>query len=816
METPKRRAASAIARQLTVHSPQSRALDKLPCVSESQDSEIIDTLDKNRQARFFASGKDAQLTMKCWRNVLYFRYKQSSETDDSYSVEWEDRDAQENVITVHKNFLDCGTNELPKNLSKTVCRVWKGETKLITITLYFKRPEKTRYMSGTCLIQGHAKVDWVKTEFRSLCAYVKFLRERGVNASKEITTLPPVECGTTDTTGVKNIDQQQQNPNAPIAMCPPEAASPHNATNDITLPQVEFVNTMEGVLDDASSINHQHTENRKASTAASAPDAASPVDATCANQDDSAKSNDTDANSNESTTGNPSMSHRHSASADPTPPSITDILRQLTEAQSLIADLQTEMASVKTENGKLNERCTSLETRLEQVDKRQREEAAQADKDLSTVNTNLNSSLQTVSKNLKEETAKLSTTIDSHDGRITHLSTQIKQMRPSYALAASNPPDNLKNKHSPTLTPLVPSASTPSKTRLPLTNVTPPTEKQSDANSSQSDSGDEKPSPRDQRKQANVPVNDEDHRDGDSNDSVDGGKPNSNASKKAEAKSKEEHKEEHPPSPLERLTNTRIRRGVNTLILGDSITRNFDQEKMSVGQAVVQNISISGLSVHDVIDWLRKRSPSHAITHVTFHVGINSCGGGPVETRTWLQVIDELLRVFPRAHLQASSIIPPRGRHYLSQAVHDSNVNLSEACRRTNISFLDNTPVFTAPSGWPKLKLYNTGRDQIHLSKDGARRLALNIRFGGPDPRIHDNHQRDTTYVSNNHHQVSDNRSHMRKDNQPMNSNVKSEDPNQKLIYDYQHQSTKGADQQRLVKLIQTLHSVTTDILSFS
>ncbi|KAK7484632.1 hypothetical protein BaRGS_00024158 [Batillaria attramentaria] len=70
---------------------------------------------------------------------------------------------------------------------------------------------------------------------------------------------------------------------------------------------------------------------------------------------------------------------------------------------------------------------------------------------------------------------------------------------------------------------------------------------------------------------------------------------------------------------------------------------------MSVDGCTVQNLAVSGLSVLDLDKWLRTITPVRHIRHVTFHVGVNSCGGGPVETRTWLQLIRQHARVFPNS-----------------------------------------------------------------------------------------------------------------------------------------------------------------------
>ncbi|KAL8611880.1 hypothetical protein ACOMHN_046773 [Nucella lapillus] len=72
-----------------------------------------------------------------------------------------------------------------------------------------------------------------------------------------------------------------------------------------------------------------------------------------------------------------------------------------------------------------------------------------------------------------------------------------------------------------------------------------------------------------------------------------------------------------------------------------------------------------------------------------------------------------------------SSIIPARGRHHLNNSVFPSNRNLHAACKHQNVTYIDNTDIFTTSSGAPRLALY---LNLTHPSDRGTARLATNIR----------------------------------------------------------------------------------------
>ncbi|KAK7490774.1 hypothetical protein BaRGS_00018003 [Batillaria attramentaria] len=201
--------------------------------------------------------------------------------------------------------------------------------------------------------------------------------------------------------------------------------------------------------------------------------------------------------------------------------------------------------------------------------------------------------------------------------------------------------------------------------------------------------------------------------------------------RKQSPKSTDSHHTPDRSSPLDKLSNTKIHHDVNSLLIGDSVTQHIDEKKMSVGDVLLQNISVSGLRVEHLMTWLATQSPVSHITHVTVHVGINSCWSGPVTKQTWLKLVRLLQRVFPEANLQMSSIVPPAGRHTLCRPAFTSNESLRATCEQAKVPFVDHVPTFLTASGAPRQILYH---DKIHPSDRGVRSLARNIKNASRSP----------------------------------------------------------------------------------
>ena len=139
----------------------------------------------------------------------------------------------------------------------------------------------------------------------------------------------------------------------------------------------------------------------------------------------------------------------------------------------------------------------------------------------------------------------------------------------------------------------------------------------------------------------------------------------------------------------------------------------------------LQKICVPRVTVTDLCHWLSHAPASHTISHVTLHVGVNSCPNGLVSEAAWSDLIAMCRKLFSQASLRLSSIMPARGRNNLNNAIVPSNRHLQTACSEAGVEFVDNQSTFTAESGAPRLSLYK----DIHPSAKGTARLAANLRY---------------------------------------------------------------------------------------
>ena len=180
----------------------------------------------------------------------------------------------------------------------------------------------------------------------------------------------------------------------------------------------------------------------------------------------------------------------------------------------------------------------------------------------------------------------------------------------------------------------------------------------------------------------------------------------------------------HTQSSLDTLMTKTIPKNCNMLLLGDSVFAGMDERLVTVDGYKVGKVAVSGMTVHHLQHWLTTCPQSPHIHQVIFHIGINDCREGPVSAADWGKLLRSLKRVFPNAVLQASSIIPPYGRHPLFQPASVSTSNLRGICKREGVPFIDNTNSFLARSGAPKKAVYE---DSLHPSDQGYEFLAQNI-----------------------------------------------------------------------------------------
>ena len=184
------------------------------------------------------------------------------------------------------------------------------------------------------------------------------------------------------------------------------------------------------------------------------------------------------------------------------------------------------------------------------------------------------------------------------------------------------------------------------------------------------------------------------------------------------------------PTPAQNLSTRHVLDSTDHLIIGDSVLRRMQGRKMVCTHGErVQIISVSGMSTEDLMGWLASQPEAHHVDAVTVHVGVNDCKRREVSSRQWDHLLKECWRVFPKAKLTFSTILPPKvANSKLNFPITVSNANLTCSCRKLGATLIDNAGTF-APNGRPLLELYRHGKDDlVHPSHKGMICLAKNIR----------------------------------------------------------------------------------------
>ena len=183
-------------------------------------------------------------------------------------------------------------------------------------------------------------------------------------------------------------------------------------------------------------------------------------------------------------------------------------------------------------------------------------------------------------------------------------------------------------------------------------------------------------------------------------------------------------------SPGERLAQRRVKLDTTRILIGDSVFAPLKPELM-FPNSVCENISVSGLAVHEVSHWLANIPSYPNVIQCVLHVGINTCGrtATSVPESEWNSLFKLARKVFPNAEISMSSIIPPKsGEPILKKSVSDSNINLKSSCEKLGCKFIDNNMIFKTQNGAPRKALYG---DNIHPNALGTGRLACHVKNGG-------------------------------------------------------------------------------------
>jgi hypothetical protein len=177
-------------------------------------------------------------------------------------------------------------------------------------------------------------------------------------------------------------------------------------------------------------------------------------------------------------------------------------------------------------------------------------------------------------------------------------------------------------------------------------------------------------------------------------------------------------------SPREQMLAKRVNSSTTHLLLGDSVLRSIDGEVMFQRPIKYQNLSVSGLTVADLLVWLKQAPVSPNVLAVVVHVGVNTCKSTDITESVWRDLLHSVGRCFPRAFLIASSIVPPRSSGTLRTGVQAANLALWKACSEEWMLFVDNEPTFLTYNGAPRKKLYS---DFIHPSPQGTELLMRSL-----------------------------------------------------------------------------------------
>ena len=160
-------------------------------------------------------------------------------------------------------------------------------------------------------------------------------------------------------------------------------------------------------------------------------------------------------------------------------------------------------------------------------------------------------------------------------------------------------------------------------------------------------------------------------------------------------------------TPRQQLAECRVGPGISNVLIGDSVVSSVKPNLMFSG-GKSQNISVSGITIDDLLHWLRHIPRNKDVRRVVFHVDVNTCKSTTIAETTWRQFVRYFRHVFSQAQLTASAMVSPMGQHYLKGTVATSNISLLKVCQSEDVRCVDHTSSFTTYSGAPKQDVQGT------------------------------------------------------------------------------------------------------------
>ena len=180
--------------------------------------------------------------------------------------------------------------------------------------------------------------------------------------------------------------------------------------------------------------------------------------------------------------------------------------------------------------------------------------------------------------------------------------------------------------------------------------------------------------------------------------------------------------------PKIKALNPKRRPISETLLIGDSIIRDFintDPAKTSVR-------SLPGGHINDVKKSLKQ--PENVYKDIVLHVGSNDCSDS-VDVKAILGQYNELIDLAATAVTDTGTVrvrsVCPRSNPETQARIDTFNGGLSELCQSRNVQFIDNDDNFKTRNGSSNYALI--AKDRIHLNASGtavlAKNLDINIQF---------------------------------------------------------------------------------------
>ena len=173
-------------------------------------------------------------------------------------------------------------------------------------------------------------------------------------------------------------------------------------------------------------------------------------------------------------------------------------------------------------------------------------------------------------------------------------------------------------------------------------------------------------------------------------------------------------------SPRDILSRLTITKRARRLLVGDSIIRYVHPRGLTFKVGFMQKLCVPGMKAKDMLHWMEEQDTSANILQVVIHVGLSDCRNE--DNIIWSEIIACAKRIFPKASVSFSSILPVRNNQDLNQIISFTNRRLESSCYQAGAIFINNHETFSIPS---KQELYT---DQFHLTKSGTRKLAINIK----------------------------------------------------------------------------------------